>query len=159
VLSFIENFKSLVIGSLGDDNHPFCSYAPYVYANHRFYIFISDIATHAKNLQARPDASLFFIEDEAASENIFARKRVSLQCDVRKISREDALFETIMECFETRFGGIVGMLKGMQDFNLYELQTRSGEATFGFGEAYRIGGEHKDELVAREGGSGHKEQK
>jgi heme iron utilization protein len=159
VLSFIENFKSLVIGSIDEDNHPFSSYAPYVYANHRFYIFISDIATHAKNLQAHPYASVFFIEDEASSQNIFARKRISLQCDVKKITRDDTKFESIMEMFETRFGGIVGTLKGMQDFNLYELKVYRGEATFGFGEAYTIGGENMDTLHVREGGSGHKEQK
>jgi putative heme iron utilization protein len=48
------------------------------------------------------------------------------------------------------------MLIGMQHFNLYELSTQSGEATFGFGEAYTIGGEHMEEMLARQGGSGHK---
>lgn len=157
---FIKDFKSVVIGSIDHEGLPFSSYAPYLYINHRFYIFISDIATHAKNIQKNPKASLFFVEDEATCKNIFARKRISLQCDVTNISRDCESFESIMNSFQERFeGGIVSMLMGMQDFNLYELQTRSGEATFGFGEAYRIGGEHMDELVARQGGSGHKEQR
>ena len=50
---------------------------------------------------------------------------------------------------------MVEMLKKMSDFNLYELEVRSGEATFGFGDAYLIGGENMNELVARNGGGGH----
>ena len=48
------------------------------------------------------------------------------------------------------------MLRGIRDFNLYEPATDYGEATFGFGEAYNIGGEHMEELFPRTGGSGHK---
>ena len=51
---------------------------------------------------------------------------------------------------------MMNMLLGMSDFNLYSLKTDSGEATFGFGEAYAIGGENMEDLVSRQGGSGHK---
>ena len=50
---------------------------------------------------------------------------------------------------------MVSMLMGMQDFNLYELKTDYGEATYGFGEAYNIGGEFMEDLVKRQGGTGH----
>ncbi len=32
------------------------------------------------------------------------------------------------------------MLKAMKDFSIFEFQPYSGEAVFGFGEAYDIGG-------------------
>ena len=50
----------------------------------------------------------------------------------------------------------VAMLMGMSDFNLYALTPIYGEATFGFGEAYNIGGERMNQLVPRTGGTGHK---
>jgi len=51
---------------------------------------------------------------------------------------------------------MISMLMGMNDFNLYALKPIYGEATFGFGEAYNIGGEKMNQLVARTGESGHK---
>ena len=157
--NFLSDIKTTVIGTINEDNTPFSSYAPYVYENNRFYIYISNIATHAQNIQRNPKASLFFIEDESKSENLFARKRVSLQCDSCLISRESDQFNIILDHFESKFDtNMVQMLKKMTDFNLFELQVTSGEATFGFGEAYSIGGDDMNTFVPRKsksGGHGH----
>ena len=62
-----------------------------------------------------------------------------------------------MEEFQTKFdASMVTMLMRMQDFNLYALKPIYGEATFGFGEAYNIGGAKMNRLVARTAESGHK---
>jgi heme oxygenase (biliverdin-IX-beta and delta-forming) len=157
MLDFIKEFQSTVLGTLDENGLPFGSYAPFVHHNHRFYIFISNVAKHAKNLQATPKASLLFIEDESKTEQIFARKHISLQCSSAMINRDDAEFTKVMDIFKSKFSEeMVVMLMGMQDFNLYELTTDYGEATFGFGEAYNIGGEYMEEFVPRTGGSGHK---
>ena len=50
---------------------------------------------------------------------------------------------------------MVGTLKKMLDFNLYEFKVMYGEATFEFGKAYFVGGENMDELIARTEGNGH----
>ena len=153
---FLQNIQTAVIGTLDSKAAPFSSYAPYIYDNHHFYIYISDIATHAKNLQANPKSSLFFIEDESQSKNLFARKRISLQCEATKIARGSERFEEVLSLYSKKFDpSTVEMLKKMTDFNLYELKVLSGEATFGFGEAYTIGGKDMNELVARQGGGGH----
>jgi len=153
----LKPFQSAVLGTLGSNGYPFSSYAPFYYDGEIVYVFISDIATHAKNMQTIPKASAFFIEDESMTDNIFKRKRISLQCDVVKIDRSEERFLHIMENFQTRFkDGTLSMLMGMKDFNLYALTPIYGEATFGFGEAYNIGGEKMNQLVARLGSSGHK---
>ena len=157
IFPFITPFQSAVIGTIDDEGLPFSSYAPFVHHNHRFYIFISDIAKHAQNLKREEKASLFFIEDETQAANIFARKRISLQCESMLIPRDNSAFTPIMERLEEKFGDeMIGMLKKMGDFNLYELTSLQGEATFGFGEAYSIGGEHGEMLLPRQGSSGHK---
>ncbi|WP_345976132.1 pyridoxamine 5'-phosphate oxidase family protein [Sulfurimonas sp. HSL3-7] len=157
ILPFIAPFKSVVIGTLDSEGRPFSSYAPFVHYDHRFYIFISDIASHAKNLKKDNRASLFFIEDETRSANIFARKRISLQCDAAAVPREEDRFAPVMAGFDEKFGEeMVSMLMKMKDFNLYELTAVAGEATFGFGEAYVVGGENMECLLPRMGGSGHK---
>ncbi|EIF50301.1 HugZ family protein [Sulfurovum sp. AR] len=153
----LAGFQSVVLGTLGSNGYPFSSYAPFYYDGEEVYIFISNLATHAKNIQSTPRASTLFVEDESKSENIFARKRISLQCDVTSVSREDERFNTIMENFKDKFDApIVTMLMGMKDFNLYALKPIYGEATFGFGEAYHIGGEKMNTLVIRRGDKGHK---
>lgn len=153
----LENYQSVVLGTTGKNNYPFSSYAPFYYDGERIYIFISNIATHAQNIQRTLQASTLFIEDESQSKNIFARKRISLQCDVQYIQREDTHFDMIMNHFKIKFSDeMVSMLMGMNDFNLYSLKPVYGEATFGFGEAYNIGGEKMNQLVARTGESGHK---
>ncbi len=154
--TYLEPFKSVILGTMSENSYPFSSYAPFYYDGISVYIFISDIATHAKNMQQRPKASAFFIEDESQTQQIFARKRISLQCDVALISKDDASFEPIMEAFVSKQGETLTMLMGMGDFNLYALKPIYGEATFGFGEAYHIGGEKMNELVTRTGDSGHK---
>jgi len=157
ILPFIAPFQSVVIGTLDEEGFPFTSYAPFVHHDHRFYIFISDIARHAQNLKRDEKAALFFVEDESRTANIFARKRISLQCRAALIPRDTDTFTAVMERFSEKFGeGMIGTLMAMQDFNLYALATIKGEATFGFGEAYRVGGENGEELLARQGGSGHK---
>lgn len=156
MLDFVSGFQSVVIGTADANGFPFSSYAPFVLDEHRYYVFISDIAAHAGNLRRERRASLFFIEDENRAQNIFARKRVSLQCETDVVPRSGARFEIVMERFRKKFNPeIVGMLLQMQDFNLHEFRPVAGEATFGFGEAYTLGGEHMQTLLPRRGG-GHK---
>lgn len=155
--TLLSAFKSTVLGTQSSNGYPFSSYAPFYYDGEVIYVFISDIATHAKNMQATPKASAFFIEDESITENIFKRKRISLQCDVEKIGKKSERFENIMKNFQNKLNdGTLSMLMGMADFNLYALTPIYGEATFGFGEAYHIGGEKMNELVTRTGDKGHK---
>lgn len=147
---FIATIQTAIIGTLDSKGHPFSSYAPYIYDHNRFYVYISDIATHAKNLKANPKASLFFVEDESKTDNVFARKRVSLQCDSTKIERESERFEEVLGLFAEKFDAkMVATLKKMLDFNLYEFKVTYGEATFGFGKAYFVGGENMDTLIPR----------
>jgi len=152
----LEPFQTAVLGTLGSNDYPFSSYAPFYYDGEVVYVFLSNIATHAQNMQAVPKASAFFIEDESTSENMFKRKRISLQCDVSIIARDDDDFEGIMQMFIAKQGSTLTMLLGMADFNLYALTPIYGEATFGFGEAYNIGGEKVNQLIPRTGSSGHK---
>lgn len=154
--ALLTPFKSTVLGTQSSNGYPFSSYAPFYYDGEVVYIFISDIATHAKNMKNIPKASAFFIEDENITENIFKRKRLSLQCDVVQISKADASYSSVMDAFVEKQGETLTMLMGMKDFNLYSLHPVYGEATFGFGEAYNIGGEKMNQLVPRISTRGHK---
>jgi putative heme iron utilization protein len=146
--SHIEQHQSVTIGSLSKNGYPFSSYAPFVYIDDKVYIFIASIATHSKNLTSNPKSSLFFIEDEGKCDNIFARKRVTLQCDCSKYSGNNS--EKIMNLFRDKFDkSMINMLDDTHDFALFEFAPIYGEVTLGFGKSYLVSGDSMNELVSR----------
>ena len=158
---YLENFQSLNINSLDENNIPFSSYAPFVRLNHKYYVYLSAMAKHSNNLNTNPKSSLFFIEDESACKNIFARKRVMIQCDCKTIKKQSEEENTILNSFENKFDKeMVKTLRGMNDFQVFEFTPFYGEAVFGFGAAYNLGGDFFEEFVERNNtnnkGHGHK---
>lgn len=152
---FLKDFKSVVLSTIDKENNPFSSYAPFIKYNNKYYVFLSSMAKHWHNLQNNPKASLFFIEDEKECDNIFARKRVVIQADVNSINRDELAFNTVLNEFENIHGQTVKMLRKMNDFTLFEITPLSGEAIFGFGAAYDLGGVNVNELIERESLIGH----
>lgn len=148
---FLEPLKSLTISSLDEKGYPFSSYAPFVKYNHKYYVYLSLMAKHSSNLSQNKIASIFFCEDEQDCKNIFAKKRVSIQCETLKLAQDTQNEEEILNEFKAKFGEeMVNMLKKMGDFYLFEFTPFYGEAVFGFGKAYNIGGENFQDFVQRE---------
>lgn len=148
---FLEQIKSLTISSLDENGYPFSSYAPYVKYNNKYYVYLSLMAKHSSNLTQNKIASIFFCEDEQDCKNIFAKKRVSIQCETLKLAQNTQNEEEILNKFKAKFGEeMVNMLKKMGDFYLFEFTPFYGEAVFGFGKAYNLGGENFEEFVQRE---------
>jgi putative heme iron utilization protein len=128
----------VVIATIDDEGYPFNSYAPFIYVNNHFYTFMSNLANHTKYIQVRSQASLLFIEEESQSEHIFARKRVTLTCNVKRIPREHKTFSLVTPHFMKKHGEMAQMLMQMKDFNLYEFTPLKGSAVFGFGASYKL---------------------
>ena len=154
---FLEPLKSLTISSLDDKGYPFSSYAPFVKHNHKYYVYLSLIAKHSTNLTQNKIASIFFCEDEKDCKNIFGKKRVSIQCKAKRLEQNTNDETIILDEFRNKFGGeMVDMLHKMGDFYLFEFTPFYGEAVFGFGKAYNLGGENFEEFVERtNNSSGH----
>ena len=147
---FLEQIKSLTISSLDENGYPFSSYAPYVKYNNKYYVYLSLMAKHSSNLTQNKIASIFFCEDEQDCKNIFAKKRVSIQCETLKLAQNTQNEEEILNEFKAKFSEeMVNMLKKMGDFYLFEFTPFYGEAVFGFGKAYNLGGENFEEFVER----------
>lgn len=153
---FLNSIKSVCINSLDDKEFPFSSYAPFVKVNGKYYVYLSLMAKHSQNLIINNKCSLLFIEDENECKNIFARKRVSLQCYSKRFKQESNEEKEILEEFKNKFdSNMVEMLSKMGDFYIFEFTPHYGEAVFGFGKAYNLGGENFDELEQRTGQMGH----
>lgn len=148
---FLAPLQSLIISSLDENNNPFSSYAPFIKYNNKYYTYLSLMAKHSRNLIKNEKSSIFFCEDEKKSSNIFARKRVTIQCTTKKIEQNTTLENEVLNKFREKFGNeIIDMLYKMGDFYLFEFTPFYGEAVFGFGKAYNLGGENFDEIIQRD---------
>ena len=136
--SLLQSCSTLQLATLSPDNQPEASYAPYIYVDGRYYIFVSELASHTQNILHDPNVSLMLIESEADARNLFARKRFSAQCLAIEISREADSYVSLLDQLEQRFGSTIGMLRTLPDFHLFELQPQQGRLVIGFGKAFEL---------------------
>lgn len=139
VEDFLEGFKTCMIASLTPEGKAYASTAPYSRDGNTFYILISTVAQHGKNLLSTDHVSLLFTEDESVCTQPFARKRITIEASVEQVKRDETVFEAGIEHLKNRFDTeLVGNLANMGDFHLFRLTAQSGSAVMGFGQAYRL---------------------
>lgn len=139
VESFLETFQTLVMASITPDVSPHASTAPYVRLGNDFFILISTVAQHGRNLLSNPNVSLLFVEDESQCVQPFARKRVTIEAVASELSRDDETYVIVIERLKTHFDAeLVTSLTQMGDFHLFKLSPKSGSVVMGFGRAYRL---------------------
>lgn len=147
VALFLETFQTLAMASLTPEGEPHASTAPYIRIDNDFYILISTVAQHGRNLLASTKVSLLFAEDESNTQQPFARKRVTIEASVREVQGDEEVFTQAAERLKAHFDAdLVTSLLGMGDFHLFKLSPLSASVVMGFGKAYRLN--EKMEVVA-----------
>jgi len=155
---FPEEFESVIISTVSAQAIPNASYAPFIMDDSKnIYIYVSGLSTHTKNLYANPHINVLFIEDEAKSNLIFARRRLSFDCTATLIERETDDWNQIVEQFQGRFGEIIEVLRGLSDFRIFQLTPSEGRFVVGFGAAYHITGNNLHQLVQISGDNDQKQ--
>ncbi|MDY6896645.1 MAG: pyridoxamine 5'-phosphate oxidase family protein [Cyanobacteriota bacterium] len=145
---FTQEFQSIIISTVNDEGMPNGSYTPFVMDEFRnVYIYVSGLSPHTQNINLNHKVSVLFIEDEAQTPQIFARRRLNYDCTATLIERETEKWLNVVEEFQSRFGEIIEMLKGLADFRIFKLTPHSGRFVIGFGQAYHINGDNLDKLV------------
>jgi heme iron utilization protein len=135
----LEGFKTLLMATVSADGVPEASYAPFVRLDdHCFYVYVSGLSRHTRNLEASGLASVLFIEDERETNQPFARKRLSFDCRTELLARESDEWQKVMDLFSERFGDVVGLIRPLTDFRLFRLRPESGVYVKGFAQAYRV---------------------
>lgn len=131
--------QTLLLSTASADGTPDISYAPFVRdPSGSFIIYVSELASHTRNLLYNPQASLMFIRPETESSNLFARERAVLSCTAEKVLRENAAYSPSLQALELQFGQIINLLSSLNDFHLFRLCPRSGRYVVGFGQAFNI---------------------
>ncbi|MGF1547816.1 MAG: HugZ family protein [Thiotrichales bacterium] len=135
---FPANFESVLMATCGADGLPNASYAAYIHHDSYYYIYVSELARHTQNLLHTGKASLLFIENEHDSGHLFARRRVTFDCDAVEVARETSEFAFVLDKFHTQFGKLMETLRNLQDFHLFRILPRKGMFVKGFARAFVI---------------------
>ena len=145
--NFKQSVKTLQLSTLTVEGKPNASYSPFVVDKQgNFYIFVSQLAGHTQDLLANQQASILLIQDEADTRQIFARRRISYQCDVESVSDESSDYLPMLNALGERFGNIVELLRTLPGFILFKLSPYQGQYVKGFGKAYKLVGDGLLEL-------------
>ncbi len=146
-LQFKASVKTLSLSTLTEAGRPNISFAPFIEdENGYFYLFLSQLASHTQDIIKKPMASILLMEDEQDSRQLFARQRITYQCDISIIDSDDSSYSDILDNFESAFGNIIPLLRNLPDFILFKLTPTEGRYVQGFGKAYHLKGENLSRL-------------
>ena len=145
---FLADFRTAILSSCTTGATPDASYAPFVRrADNCFYIFISGLAKHTNNLLSTHRASLLFIEDEGKASQVFARTRMTFDCQAQLVAKHTPLGAQVLALMHQKFGKVVEIIEPLPDFRLFRLLPKSCSYVTGFANAFHFS---RDELAALE---------
>ncbi len=149
----LAEYKTASLATVSADGTPQASYVPTALdAQRRFLFFVSELSEHTANLQQSGRASLMLIEDEARSEQLFARNRLTVNGTVEAIARDSGEpWERASAVYGERFGKLFSMLSGLKDFHMFALTPADIRLVVGFGAAYAVSGVGWDQLELQTG--------
>lgn len=138
VKELIANTKSVILATVDAEGNPNSSYAPFVQVENIFYILVSFMARHTKNLSEGRKTSVMFIEDESATKQIYARERLTIEATTSQIERDSETWKTVIAKLKENHGKVIDVISEMGDFILIALQPVKGSYVNGFGSAYFV---------------------
>ncbi|MCW1961192.1 pyridoxamine 5'-phosphate oxidase family protein [Chryseobacterium viscerum] len=138
VKELINASKSIILATVDAEGNPNSSYAPFVQVDQTFYILVSFMAKHTKNLADGRKTSIMFIEDESAAKQIYARERLTFEAVTSQIERDSEIWNTVIAQLKETHGKVVDVISEMGDFILIALQPVKGSYVNGFGSAYFV---------------------
>lgn len=138
IKELIANTKSVILATVDAEGNPNSSYAPFIQVDNTFYILVSFMAKHTKNLAEGKNASVMFIEDETATKQIYARERLTIEAETSRVERDSEAWNQIVDKMKAAHGKVVDVISEMKDFILIGLHPVKGSYVNGFGSAYFV---------------------
>ena len=143
----VNKMQSINISTICENSVPNSSYAPAAIDEEgNYYIYVSELSKHTRNLLINSKVSIMLIEDEVNSKNIFARKRFTINANAEIINRDTQNWYEKIQLLESKFGESIKFLKEMTDFHLFKLVPIDGLLVYGFGRAFNFVGKNLDEI-------------
>ena len=140
---FQASRQTVMLATADQAGMPHVSYAPFALDDEGgMCILVSELAQHTRDLLMTGKVHAMLIADEQDARNLFARKRLLLECDVEEIGRKATAWPELLQSLAQRFGNTIGLLEQLPDFHLFRLLPTQGSYVRGFGQAYQVSGSH-----------------
>ena len=81
---------------------------------------------------------MMIIEDESKAENIFGRKRFTMDAVASKVDRDSDEWINAINMMEDKFGETIKVLKDMTDFYMFKIRPNKGLLVHGFARAFHF---------------------
>lgn len=139
--------RAVFFSTQNEDDTPEASHAPSLYIDHSFWLLLSTMSAHTRNIRRTGQLSIMVVDMVDKTGNPFARRRQSMLCESKALALDSAVGDKILEKFTERFGETVSLMRQLSDFDLYRLKMIRGRYIEGFGQAYTLSGAALDELT------------
>jgi len=137
--NFSQDKQSLILSTTNKENTPLTSYSPFVENENNYYICISSLLPHYKNMIETKKTHVLIIEDESKAAHIYARKRLYFNAKCENVDNEEDIFKL----FDNRYADQLSFLRTMKDFKIIKLIPFEKSLVLGFGAAYKMGTDGK----------------
>ena len=134
--------REQTIAALGTlhDGEPYVSMVPYAQlaGGADFFIHVSRLATHTRDMLASPRVSLLIIAPDGDSPQ--SRARVTVQGDAHPLATGSAEYAVAKACYIVRFPQSAGIFE-FADFSIFRIAPVTVRVVGGFAQAFSLGAE------------------
>lgn len=156
VQEFRDSRLTLQLATINGEGNPHVSYSPFAFDQQGYYIMVSDLAEHGKNLKQNKQVSIMMIEDESQAKSVHARKRLTFDSTALHFDKASEEGQAGIAALIERFGEMAESLSKLNDFNLYKLVPDNGRYVKGFGQAFNVSGNDLVDFLHLDEGHGNK---
>ena len=78
ISGFIDNFSSVILGTVSPEGNPIVGYAPFFRYQGDNYIFINETEEYFTSLKNNGKVTLLFIEDESSAVMVSSEKKIDI---------------------------------------------------------------------------------
>lgn len=146
--NLLRNQTIAALGTLHDGD-PYVSMVPYAQPSDSadFFIHVSRLAAHTKDMLASSRVSLLIVADSSDSPQ--SRPRVTVQGDAHRLDAESAEYAAAKACYIARFPHAAHIFE-LGDFSIFRIQPVSARVVGGFAQAFSLGAESFARAVREE---------
>lgn len=136
--TLIRSNRLAALGTLRDGS-PFVSMVVYAASDNltSFYLHLSRLAVHTRDLIADPRLSLLIHESDRGESDPQTLARLTLQGEAVTVSKTDSDYEAIKSLYLKKFPD-AEMRFSLGDFDLYRIEPKSARYVGGFAQAFNL---------------------
>ena len=133
---FSGNYDQTILGTIDQNKYPFLSKIVPMYYEKNFYLLLSDLSEHTKNISINKKASIYYVLKENNKQKL-NNPRLTLIGNIKKIKyqKEDSNYKLLLNNFY-RLEKSSKLWGHFDDFNFYNFSIIKYLYVKGFGKAY-----------------------